>query len=146
MILNVKFSKTLQCLERLLRVPLAQAPDKPVLCPSRAIVSLVANDGYPSGPKDPVFSVKSSSGHWVPMARSNSYAVFKKHCRLIGLKPEKFGFSSFRRGSLSHGILACGNIHLLKLQGDWVSSAVNFYIALPAEARFSVTKSMLNAI
>ena len=145
-ILNIKFSKTLQCLERNLRIPLSSSPQKPHLDPAKALVSLLANPGYPSRPVDPIFSTKDYAGNWIPMARSNSYPHFKTHIQSIGLDKTKFGFASFRRGALSHGILSCGNIDLLKLQGDWRSSCYNVYISLPAEARFSVSRAMINAV
>ena len=86
LILDITFSKTLQCQERTHRVSLAASPERPELCPARALVRLMTTPGYPRGLNDPVFAFKQGP-NWIPLARSNSYPVFKHLMEVIGVDP-----------------------------------------------------------
>ena len=47
--------------------------------------------------------------------------------------------SGFRKGGMSHMLLATGNLELLRLQGDWKSDSYKCYIIIPSETRYSLT-------
>ena len=138
-------TKTIQCFERELRVPISESPLRPAFCLKNSLRQLLQIPGYPRSPKSPVFNV-FKQGVWRPMHRLDVTKFMSRQLNFLGLDSKKITPSGFRKGGLSHGLLCIGNIELLRVQGDWASDCYKRYIRIPAEMRFSVTQEALQAM
>ena len=78
-------------------------------------------------------------GMWHPLTRSDLVKMMADHLEYLGMNPTMITPSGFRKGGMSHMLLATGNLELLRLQGDWKSDSYKRYIIIPAEMGFSVT-------
>ena len=142
--LSIRKTKTIQCAERTLQFVIPVCRNQSV-CLASHLLALQANPGYPVGPQDPVFSVWSGAS-WVPLSRSSANPSFKSTLSSIGLMPELFGWSSFRRGSATEYLLATGDTELLRLHGDWASTVYQRYLAVPADRRSQVVTTLQNLL
>ena len=131
--------KTVQNIERELRIPVATSPDRPEFCLKSGQRQLSSLPQYPSGPEDPIFNVQRE-GQWQPLTKGDLEKFLKSHLRALRIKGRMITASSFRKGGLSHMLLKTGYMMLLRLQGDWSSECYKRYIVIPAEMRFEVTK------
>ena len=137
-IISLWVTKTIQCFERDLRIPISDSPDKPHFCVRTGLVEKRGMPGYPTGLDQPVFNV-FRGGRWYPMTRADLVKMMANQLEYLGLDPRMITPSGFRKGGMSHMLLATGNLELLRLQGDWRSDSYKRYIVIPAEMRFSVT-------
>ena len=137
-ILSFWVTKTIQCCERDLRIPISYSPDKPHFCVRTGLLEMRAMPGYPTGLDQPVFNV-FRGGTWHPLTRSDLVKMMADHLEYLGMNPIMITPSSFRKVGMSHMLLATGNLEFLRLQGDWKSDSYKRYIIIPAEMRFSVT-------
>ena len=94
--------------------------------------------GYPTGLDQPVFNVFHHNA-WVPLSLRDLVRMLDDQLDFFGLDSKMITPSGFRKGGMSHMLLATGNFELLRLQGDWKSDSYKRYIIIPAEMRFSVT-------
>lgn len=136
--LNITWSKTIQCRERSLIIPFSPIPHSP-LCPVAAYKRMVQLIPAPL----------SSPAFLVPLASSLTtltYTSFTSHLHYllakVGLKPSNFSGHSFRRGGCTFAASCNIPSHLLKIHGDWRSSAYERYISLPVTQRRQVSHTM----
>ena len=110
---HVKWSKTLQCREKILTISLPLLPDHP-LCPVTAVVAMFRSLG-PAPPKSQAFPMKGSR--------------FNKRLRALTADAAgDFSSHSFRRGGATWA-LSCGVPgEIVKLLGDWKSAAYLVYL------------------
>ena len=93
LIVSMRWSKTIQFGERVLKTPLVTIPDS-VLCPVKAFKIMCSK--VKAKPEDPLFTL--------PEKKCITYQSFQKKLRelvqKIGLEPESFSSHSCRRGGL----------------------------------------------
>ena len=134
MMVEIKWSKTLQCRERDLTLPLVEARHK-VVCSVFWIRLLI--EKFPSAGKNaPLFAYKVN-GRLVPLTYDILSKRLKEWVTLTGRQGELYTLHGLRRGGSNHGITVgiCGED--LRLLGDWRSDAYLEYLDLTLERRFS---------
>lgn len=125
-ILTVRWSKVIQFKERILRIPLPKIPDSP-FCPSTALLQL-ALESPPCPHPVPLFCYSWLGASHVPMTQSRFTEKLRACLVTIGLDASKYSGHSLRRGGASFA-LQCGlPVNLIKIQGDWLSSACERYL------------------
>ena len=135
----VRWSKTIQFRERVLRVPMPLLHGHP-LCPVSALLhSLRLN--RPVCPGDPLFTfLRQGKGKVL------THGVFvqrlRELLRQVGLPAQDFSGHSFRRGGASFAFEAGVSPDLIKLQGDWRSEAYQRYITIPVSTQISAINKM----
>ena len=138
----IRWSKTLQCGERHLQLPLLAMPGS-VLCPCLAFDRMVSR--LPAGNLSPAFLYVSASG-----TVSVTHAVFVNSLRSLlkraGLDARGFSGHSFRRGGASCAFEAGVPGELIQLHGDWRSDAYLKYLEVPMQHRLQVCHRMRSLI
>ena len=141
-VITVKKSKNNQFGAREHLVPLAAA-ENPLLCPVRAIMSLVDVYG-----KDkcfgctPVFKVPDRTGKFVPLSRAKYDFWFKSRISNMGLDSSAFTLHAFRHGGIQETMLAEANYALCRLTSDHSSDAIMEYSFIPPERRLSISEKV----
>lgn len=131
-ILSVRWSKTIQFRQRILEIPLPRIPGSP-FCPSSALLLCLRLLPPVQGPR-PLFCYMSSSG-LRPITHAEFVTCLRKYLNQLGIDASKYSGHSFRRGGASLA-LQCGlPTELIKLQGDWASSAYEKYVNPSLELR-----------
>ena len=141
-ILTLPVTKTIQCFERELRIPISSSPDHPQFCVLSGLTEMRQLPGYPVGLDQPVFNVYNGQA-WVPLSRKDLVTMLANQLEFFGLDSKMITPSGFRKGGMSHMLLCTGNLELLELQGDWRSDCYKRYIIIPAELRFPVTQNAM---
>ena len=128
----VRWSKTIQYGERILKVPMPLLQGHP-LCP----VSALLHSLHVSG------NVDSFAPLFVYVQRGQkkvlTHSVFVNRLRSLlqglGLPASEFSGHSFRRGGASFAFEAGVSPDLIKMQGDWRSDAYQRYITVPVSTQ-----------
>ena len=141
-IITLPVTKTIQCFERELRIPISSSPDRPQFCVLAGLNAMRQLPGYPTGLDQPVFNLYNG-GTWAPLSRKDLVNMMSTQLNYLGLDARMITPSGFRKGGMSHMLLCTGNLELLRLQGDWRSDAYKRYIVIPAELRFPVTQNAM---
>ena len=141
-ILTLPVTKTIQCFERELRIPISSSFDRPQFCVLSGLAQIRQMPGYPTGLDQPVLNVFHHNA-WVPLSRRDLVRMLADQLNFFGLDSKMITPSGFRKGGMSHMLLCTGNLELLRLQGDWRSDCYKRYIVIPAELRFPVTHNAM---
>lgn len=139
LIVNFKWSKTIQFGQRILKIPIVKIPGSN-LCPVKAfqlMCKLVSAEG-----SDPLFSL--------PRRKFITYLQYQNKLRdlinKIGLNPEDYSTHSFRRGGTTFAFQANVPVVLIKSHGDWKSDCYQKYLSFTLEDKLLVASKMKNAI
>ena len=116
-ILTLPVTKTIQCFERELRIPIASSPNRTQFCVLTGLNAMRQLPGYPTGLDEPVFNIFSANA-WVPLSRKDLLTMLASQLCFFGLDAKLITPSGFRKGGMSHMLLCTGNLELLRLQGD----------------------------
>ena len=113
---TIRWSKTIQCQERVLYVPLLSLPDHP-LCPVKALLTFMKLTRSASA-SGPAFVLPRGSG-FVALTPDIFVAHLRSCLRSIGLSPDHYAAHSFRRGGATWA-LQCGlATDVVRVLGDW---------------------------
>lgn len=135
LIVTMKWSKTIQFGQRVLKTPLIEIPLS-ALCPVsvfKQMCKLVkAKDS------DPLFTL--------PSGKCITYSLFQSKLRYliekIGLKASDYSSHSFRRGGASYAFRSKVPADLIKIQGDWKSDCYQQYLSFSLEDKLLVAAKM----
>ena len=142
LMVNFNWTKTIQFGQKVLQIPLV-AMTGSKLCPVKAYSNMVSMVPAPNG--SPAFVLPSSVG--VSPVTYIQFQTFLRSCiNQIGLSPSDYSSHSFRRGGATWAFKAKVPSELIKVQGDWLSSAYMVYLEFSTEQRLQVCKSMMQAI
>ena len=83
-ILTLPVTKTIQCFERELRIPISSAPDRPQFCVLSGLTEMRQLPGYPVGLDQPVFNVYNGQA-WVPLSRKDLVTMLASQLDFFGL-------------------------------------------------------------
>ena len=137
----VKSSKTLQCRDRYLLIPLVEVPGSP-LCPVSAVRTMFTT--IPANPVGPAFVVPGPQG-----LQTLTHYTFTKHLRSLlhqaGHNPSRYSGHSFRRGGASFALASGVPGELIKTHGDWRSQAYLRYLDSSVQQRELVSRMMARA-
>ena len=138
-VITVKHTKTIQCHERLLQVPIPLIQGS-VLCPIRALQNMVKLCDSVS-PTYALFSYRNKSTVCI-LTYCKFLSALKSTLKSCGLEPSVFSGHSFRRAGASYSF-ACGvDPFWIKSQGDWSSNAYERYLYVPMDLRWKLVKLM----
>lgn len=135
LIVTMRWSKTIQFGQRLLKIPLIEIPGS-ILCPIKAYVKMCKL--VPMSCTSPLFSL--------PHGKAIMYSQFQYKLRFliekIGLPPEEFSTHSFRRGGATFAFQSKVSTDLIKAHGDWKSDCYQRYLSFSMEDRLLVAGHM----
>ena len=141
-VIIVKKSKNNQFGAREHLVPLAAA-ENPLLCPVRAILSLVDIYGKENCcGRNLVFKVPNRHGKFVPVTRAKYDFWFKTRISNMGLDSSLYSLHAFRHGGIQETMLAEANYALCRLTSDHSSDAIMEYSFIPPERRLGISEKV----
>ena len=142
-IVKVVETKTIQCRERILYLPLAKC-SVTELCPI-ATVQVHFQEFITKEKSNPTFQYKDRN-NTKTLTHSKLSSTLKEKLTILGIDPNTISMHSLRRGGASY-IYAhqCGaSIELIQAMGDWASLSVLLYLSRPFEQRLNVATTMAN--
>ena len=139
LVVSLKWSKTNQLGDRLLKIPLLSIPGS-CLCPVKAFRHMVSLHTLPGS--SPAFSLWNSNGLSVPMTYSDLMFVLKSLILQSGRNPALYSSHSFRRGGCSWAFKSRVPSELIQIHGDWMSDAYKEYLCFDFEEKLSVSARM----
>ena len=138
LVVRQRCSKTNQFHQRVLELPVAAIPYSP-LCPDvQAYSTLVSR--VPAPPSAPAFTFRTKRPHF--LTHSCLVAGLRSALQRAGFDPKSYSGHSFRRGGASWAFSSDVPAELIKLHGDWKSSAYLEYLEFSFEQKLSVTRTM----
>jgi len=141
MIVNIKWSKTMQKHNIIHQVPLIRKSGS-VLCPVTAYSHML--NLIPAKASDPAFGLPNSKGSIVPFSKLEIDRLLRDLFIKCQIPIEKFSFHSLRRGGATLAASAgCTDSEICSI-GHWVSSCYRGYIAHFPATLFSVSDKMIN--
>lgn len=140
-ILNVRHTKTIQCHNRELNIPIPFSNQRS-MCPVYAILYMFMSVGSVSK-HVPLFIYKDNDSVKT-LTHSSFVKALKSILNVCGYDPSCYSGHSFRRGGASHAFKCKIPETLIKLQGDWKSSAYMRYIDIPLDVRWNMMANFAN--
>ena len=142
LIVTLKWSKTIQCAERILTIPVSAFPGSP-LCPVWAFQRMCTM--VPAPPEAPAI-VLYTTGGWVPIIHSQFTQMLRYFLQKAGFNPLVYSGHSFRRGGATWAFQLGVPGELIQLHGDWKSDAYKQYIKASFSTKLSVTSAFSRSI
>ena len=142
LLVSLFWSKTNQFGSRVLQVPLPTIPNS-LLCPTSAFERLVAK--VPGSPDLPAFAYVVRPKLLI-LTKYKFVKSLEHFLELAGLNPMSFKGHSCRRGGASFAFQAGVPGELIKLHGDWASSAYLSYLDFSLDSRWAVGCKMRDLI
>ena len=140
---NIAKSKTVQCKERLIQIPITAMPGS-ILDPVGAFEHLCTL--VPAPPSAPAFCFPSVDAGLSTLTHASLTTGLRRVLRAAGFDPSRFAGHSFRRGGCTWAFTANVPSELLKAHGDWHSSAYLSYLHFPLSQRLFVAQRMAQAL
>ena len=137
----VRSSKTLQCEEYVLEIPIYYVDD-PIFCVVTAIKKHFID--LPGDEDGPIFLCQTR-GMKVPVLYKDVLAFLKRAVAAIGLPPPEYGTHSMRRSGVAflHGIGV--PLEDLMAMGDWHSLAVLDYLITPLSRKMDIQSRVVTS-
>lgn len=135
LIVTMRWSKTIQFGQRVLKTPLIEIPHS-VLCPVSAFKRMCRLVNAKE--TDPLFSLPG--GKYIMY--SNLQVKLRHLIEKIGLKSTDFSSHSFRRGGTSFAFRSKVPADLIKVHGDWKSDCYQQYLSFSLEDKLLVAGKM----
>jgi hypothetical protein len=138
-LVNIRWSKTIQFGQRSYTVPLVRIPDD-VLCPVAAFKHMVRlTPGKKWGSN---FLVWDPDGHKMPFTYKQFQHSIKTLVSLTGRNARLYSSHSFRRGGASWAFKCGIRGELIQTHGDWKSLAYLRYLEFATDTRKLVSSKM----
>ena len=134
LLLNIRWSKTIQFKERTFQAPLPLLKYHP-LCPVAAVVHAFALTPLANS-EGPAFLKEGPRG-LVPISPELFVKILRGLLTHLGLAAHEFSGHSFRRGSASWAIQQGIPGEIIKILGDWKSDAYLAYLSLDTKSKIS---------
>lgn len=135
-VIDIKWSKTIQFAEKVLQVPLLPVADEDI-CPVFWMRKLLLR--FPAGPKDPAFCVPVA-GHNIPVSYSQLAGRLRKWTTQLRLPGPAYTPHCLRRGGTSFAQTVNIEGESIQLIGDWTSQAYRRYFKWSFRKRYDVLK------
>ena len=137
-VLGIRKTKTIQCGERVLEIPLHEQGDA-ALCPVAALRAVWGLGQYPSDL--PLFTFRSAD-----IVQTLDYKMFTNLLRSVlsasGIATDLYSGHSLRRGGATYAFERGVPPSYIKLQGDWKSSCWERSVHIPLELRWKLAATM----
>ena len=138
-VINVRKTKTIQCGERILKLPFVGCKDNP-LCPVKALQNLLC-----ISPRDAalsLFAYRDRLGvHFY--SHHNFVDRLRSILRVAGFDYANISGHSFRRGGASLAFVLGMSMFEIKERGDWVSDAVKEYVYVSDEQYKHIARTLV---
>lgn len=133
LLLQVRWSKTIQYHQREYFVPLIYVPGHP-LCPVTALCALMLLS--PGAPESaPLISINSVAGQIV-LSQAQFEKKLQSYLTSLGLSSRLYSAHSLRRGAASWAFQAGLPGEIIQTMGDWRSDAYKIYLEISSETKF----------
>ena len=142
MMFEIRWSKTIQFKEKILRLPVLPANNK-AICAVFWAHYLLAK--IPGETTDPVFMIKSKGEKLALSANQLIYRI-RKWLILVGQDPTAYSLHSLRRGGATFGYQSNMEGEMIKLLGDWASDCYKRYVDISMEKRYDSMKAFVDAL
>ena len=129
-LLSVRWIKTIQFRERVVRIPIPYIPNS-VLCPCRAIAAAFAFTKHGEDSMHAFSWIDHRTLRIYSFTSSAFLSKLKACLTLVGVDPSQYAGHSFRQGGASFAFQAGIPIEMIKLLGHWKSNAVLLYLTVP---------------
>ena len=142
MMFEIRWSKTIQFKQKVLRMPILPAQNK-AICPvywTYKMMQLV-----PAGPKDPVLAINYRN-KLVSLSANQLIYRIRKWLLLIGYDPSIYSLHSLRRGGATFAYQSDLEGEMIKLLGGWASDAYKRYIDVSMDKRYESMKLFVEAL
>lgn len=139
LMVNFKWTKTIQTGERILSLPLVRMK-KSILCPVKAYRQMCT--AIQASYNDPLFLLPNNKVVTYNMFQNKLRETIQK----IGLDSKQFSSHSFRRGGATLAFRAKVSADKIKLLGDWKSDCYRKYLDFSFEDKILVSKVMMQHI
>ena len=141
--LRVRMAKNNPFGERTHLVPLVASGGW--LCPVAALSHHIRD--FPAAPESPMFVWSPAGGRRpVPLLHSTFVARMKTMLRAAGFNPARFAGHSLRRGGATLAFRLDCPVHMIQLQGDWLSDVVYRYHEVSPASRLVLPYAMSQAV
>ena len=142
LMVEVKWSKTIQFGERKLRIPISCISDS-VLCPVSAFKHMTE---IVPAPKDAPAFCKRVKEKIFPITYGEFQTKLRHLIQLTGRNSSVYSTHSFRRGGATFAFDSNVSTELIQLHGDWRSDAYKKYLEFSLEKKLLVSKMMCDKI
>ena len=142
MMVEVRWSKTIQFKQKILRAPVLPAANK-AICPvfwMHKMLQLI-----PATPQDPIFTLRIR-GEKLSLSANQLIYRFRKWLLLLGEDPSRFSLHSLRRGGATFAYQSNIEGEMIKLLGGWASDAYKRYIDISMDKRYDSMKLFVEAL
>ena len=142
MMIEIRWSQTIQHKQKVLRLPVLPAKNKAV-CPVFWMHYMISN--IPAGPEDPVLSLPTAGKRLALSANQLIYRL-RKWIKLIGWDATTYSLHSLRRGGVTFAYQSNIEAEMIKLMGNWASDAYRRYIDVSMDKRYDSMKLFVEAL
>ena len=142
MMFEIRWSKTIQFRQKVLRLPVLPAANK-AICPVYWVHYLLARGA--GSPDQPLLALKNK-GEIVSLSANQLIYRIRKWLKLIGLDDSRYSLHSLRRGGTTFTYESNMEEDMIKLLGDWSSQAYKRYIDVSIEKRVNSMKEFVQAV
>ncbi|CAG2216422.1 unnamed protein product [Mytilus edulis] len=139
LLVQFRWSKTIQFGERVLEIPIVKNLSSP-LCAFSAFKAMCLR--FPASASSPAFLVLSGR-KTKPVSYNMLQSFLKNIVEKIGLDPTKYSSHSFRRGGATWAFQCGVSSELIQLQGDWKSDAYKLYLRYGLDDKMQVSSKMM---
>ena len=142
MMCKIRWSKTIQYKQKVLRLPVLPANNKAV-CPvfwTHYIVNRI-----PAGPQDPLLAVRIGN-QLIPLSANQLIYRIRKWLLLLGEEATAYSLHSIRRGGATFAYQADMEGEMIKLLGDWASDCYKRYVDISIDKRYDSMKAFVEAL
>lgn len=144
-LIDIRWSKTIQFRERVVQLPLPLIPGSP-LCPVTAIRRAFSFVTHPPLQSQAFMWVDPTSLAYKVFTYSRFLRRLQSILQALGLPAKDFASHSFRRGGASFAFRAGLPVELIKILGDWHSDAVLLYLTVPLSVRLESVNVIANTL
>ena len=142
MMAEVRWSKTIQFKEKVLRLPILPAGNKSI-CPVLWVHYMF--EQIPGSPEDPAFMI-IQKGEKLALSANQLVARLKKWLTLIGEDAERYALHSLRRGGATFALQCNIQGEMIKVLGDWASDAWKRYCDISMEQRYDSMQAFVDGL
>ena len=142
LLVTLRWSKTIQCGDRVLRIPVVAIPNSP-LCPLHAWYNMTSL--VPAEDSSPAFIYPSPTG-LLTLTYYTFTSNLRKLLQLAGFNPSAYSGHSLRRGGATWAFKSKVPGELIQLHGDWSSDAYLRYLDFSLEGKMTVSSLMKQTI
>ena len=142
MMVEVRWTKTIQFRQKVLRVPVLPAANK-AICPVFWVHKMVIDN--PGNPQDPLFLISTKQSKLCLSANQLVYRL-RKWLKLAGENEEEYSLHSLHRGGVTFTYQANIEAQMIKLLGDWASDCYKRYIDVSIDQRYDSMNAFVEAL